>query len=129
MVKLGRESGLEGGRLTDIVGAFGFFLEGRLVGCVALKRQDQLFTIECLAVAKESRGKGLGRSLVEAIEGEARTNSAKRLWAIARQPVFFERIGYRLGSAGEPGAPSDNSCADCPQYKKSCFPAIVVKDL
>jgi N-acetylglutamate synthase-like GNAT family acetyltransferase len=129
MLSLGRESGLESDKLTDIVNACGFYLDGILVGCAALKKVDNLFMVECLAVAEGMRGRGLGRALVARIEQEAREKGANRLWAIARQPKFFERIGYRISSADDPGAPKSHDCATCPQFGKSCRPAIVVKDL
>jgi N-acetylglutamate synthase-like GNAT family acetyltransferase len=129
MLSLARESGLESNHLTGVVSAYGFYLDGRLVGCVALKKDDNLFMVECLAVAESMRGRGLGRTLVARIEKEAGANGAKKLWAIARQPRFFERIGYRVSSASDPGALKNDDCRTCPQFGKSCCPAIVVKDL
>ena len=129
MLSLARESGLESDHLTSIVSAYGFYLDGKLVGCAALKKVDDLFMVECLAVAESMRGRGLGRILVARIEKEAGANGAKKLWAIARQPRFFERIGYRISSASDPGAPKNDDCMICPQFGKSCCPSIVVKDL
>jgi N-acetylglutamate synthase-like GNAT family acetyltransferase len=129
MLSLARESGLDSDHLTGIVSAYGFYLDGKLVGCAALKKGDDQFMVECLAVAESMRGRGLGRTLVARIEKEARANGAKKLWAIARRPRFFERIGYRVSSASDPGAPKNDDCMTCPQFGKSCYPAIVVKDL
>ncbi len=129
MLCLARESGLESDHLTGIVRAFGFYLDDKLVGCAALKKGGNLFMVECLAVADGMRGRGLGRVLVTRIEKEAIAIGVNRLWAIARQPGFFLRIGYRTGSAGDPGAPKNDDCMTCPQFGKSCHPAIVVKDL
>jgi N-acetylglutamate synthase-like GNAT family acetyltransferase len=129
MLSLARESGLDSDHLTGIVSAYGFYLDGKLVGCAALKKGDDLFMVECLAVAESMRGRGLGRILVARIEKEAGANGAKKLWAIARQPRFFERIGYRISSASDPGAPKNDDCMICPQFGKSCCPSIVVKDL
>jgi len=129
MLSLARESGLESDHLTGIVSAYGFYLDGILVGCAALKKGDDLFMVECLAVAENMRGRGLGRTLVARIEKEAVAKGARKLWAIARLPRFFERIGYRISSASDPGAPKNDDCMTCPQFGKSCCPAIVVKDL
>jgi N-acetylglutamate synthase-like GNAT family acetyltransferase len=129
MLSLAKESGLESEHLTDIVCAYGFYLDGKLMGCVALKKTDSLFMVECLAVAENMRGRGLGRALVARVEKEAMANGAKRLWAIARQPRFFQRIGYLVSSSGELGRPKNDECATCPQFGKSCHPAMVVKDL
>jgi N-acetylglutamate synthase-like GNAT family acetyltransferase len=129
MLSLARESGLESDHLTGIVSAYGLYIDGKLIGCAALKKGDDLFMVECLAVAESMRGRGLGRTLVACIEKEAGAKGAKKLWAIARQPRFFERIGYRVSSASDPGAPKNDDCMTCPQFGKSCCPAIVVKDL
>jgi N-acetylglutamate synthase-like GNAT family acetyltransferase len=129
MLSLAKESGLDSDHLTGIANAYGFYLDGKLVGCAALKKGDDLFMVECLAVAESMRGRGLGRALVARIEKEARAKGAKKVWAIARQPRFFERIGYRVSSASDPGAPSHDDCRTCPQFGNSCHPAIVVKDL
>jgi len=129
MLSLARESGLDSDHLTSIVSAYGFYLDGKLVGCAALKKSGDLFKVECLAVVESMRGRGLGRTLVARIEKEAVAKGARTLWAIARQPRFFERIGYRISSANNPGAPKNDDCMTCPQFGKSCCPAIVVKDL
>ena len=129
MLILARESGLESEHLTGIVSAYGFYLDDKLVGCAALKKTDNLFMVECLAVAEGMRGRGLGRILVARVEKEAEAIGAKKLWAIARQPRFFERIGYRVSTAIDQGTPNNDDCATCPQFGKSCYPAIVVKDL
>lgn len=129
MLTLARESGLDSDHLTGIVSAYGYYLGSKLVGCAALKKGDNLFMVECLAVAESMRGKGLGSTLVAQIEKEAVANGARRLWAIARRPIFFERIGYRISPADDPGAPRNDDCMTCPQFGKSCHPAIVVKDL
>jgi N-acetylglutamate synthase-like GNAT family acetyltransferase len=129
MLSLAREAGLDSDHLTGIVSAYGFYLDGKMVGCAALKKGDDLFMVECLAVAESMRGRSLGRTLVAQIEKEAAANGARKIWAIARQPTFFERIGYRISSASDPGAPKNDDCVTCPQFGKSCRPAIVVKDL
>jgi len=129
MLRLGRESGLESDHLTSIVSAYGLFLDGDMVGCAALKKGEDLFMVECLAVVESMRGRGLGRILVTRIEKEAGARGAKKLWALARQPRFFERIGYRIVPPNEPSAPKNDDCMTCPQFGKSCCPAIVVKDL
>lgn len=129
MLSLARKSGLESEHLTGIVSAYGLYLGNKLVGCAALKKTDNLFMVECLAVAEDMRGRGLGRTLVARVEKEAVAKGAKRLWAIARQPRFFERIGYRVSTSIDQGALRNDDCATCPQFGKSCYPAIVVKDL
>lgn len=129
MVALGRRSGLETSALSHVIVAYGFFHEGTLVGCACLRKVAGEFTIECLAVDERWRGRGLGSALVRKIQEEAIANGAKKLWAVARQPFFFEKNGYRRKAEGEPDGPNTNDCAQCAQYLKDCSPAVMVKDI
>jgi N-acetylglutamate synthase-like GNAT family acetyltransferase len=127
MVRLGREAGLEMEQLGPVLAAYGMFEGEDLVGCACLKEHEGTYLLECLAVAENKRGKGLGTRLVMAIEEEARNRGAERLLALARRPGFFARIGYRVARSGEVDYPTTSGCAGCPQYGRSCSPAIVLK--
>lgn len=122
-------SGLEDGDYTDFVAAFGVYDGRELVGCAGLKQVGGVYTVECLAVTERLRGKGLGKRLVEAVEHEARSRGADQLWALARAPGFFERMGFHVADPPGPGGPSLKGCASCNQYMKTCEPAIVMKRL
>ena len=129
MKKLAVESGLEEGTLIHIVSSFGYYDGSELVGCAALRQEKQVYSLECLAVRDRFRYQGLGSRLVTAVEKDAKARGAKRLWALARAPNFFKRMGYREASKGDEGGPSLTSCANCPQYKRICNPGILLKDL
>ncbi len=127
--RLALGSGLEDGAFTGIVAAFGIYSQDDLVGCAALKNSDSTFSVEWLAVSGPLRGKGHGSQLVAEVEKEARARGAERLWALARSPAFFQKIGYRLAREDEKGGPTLSNCSRCPQYKRTCRPAIVVRSL
>jgi N-acetylglutamate synthase-like GNAT family acetyltransferase len=129
MRRLATRAGLQEGSLDAIVVSFGFFEGDDLVGCASLKRQDDVFSVECLAVERSYRGQGLGTELVSAVAEEARRYGARKLWALARAPGFFEKIGFRGNQPREPGAPKTDGCSECPQYQNTCFPSIVALDL
>jgi len=129
LVKLGREAGLEIKELGPTLAAFGLFESDKLVGCACLKERDGVFLLECLAVSHRFRGRGLGTRLVRAVEAEARGRGAKTLRALARKPGFFLKIGYHVAGAGEVDYPSTEGCEGCPQFKKTCSPAIVMMEL
>ncbi len=126
---LALRSGLEDGTFENIVTAYGYYIGDELVGCAALKRDGERFAVEWLAVSEGLRRKGVGRMLVQSVEAEARMRGAERVWALARAPRFFERIGFRVASSDESGGPTMSNCLLCSQYQKTCFPAIVVKDI
>jgi N-acetylglutamate synthase-like GNAT family acetyltransferase len=126
---LALRSGLEDGTFENIVSAYGCFIGADLVGCAALKKDGQRYSIEWLSVSDFLRGKGIGSMLVGRIEGEARMRGAEELWALARAPRFFEKIGFRVASPAESGGPTMCNCLLCSQYQKSCFPAVMVKGI
>jgi len=127
--KLSLESGLEDGKFDNIVCAFGQFVDDELVGCAAMKLVDGTHSVEWLAVKEEHRGKGLGRSLVDAVAAEAKKSGACKLWALARAPDFFLTIGFFISSPEESPGPTFKGCISCSQYNVSCFPRIVVRAL
>jgi N-acetylglutamate synthase-like GNAT family acetyltransferase len=122
-------AGLEDGPFEDIVYACGHFADDDLKGCAALKNRGGVFSVEWLAVDSELRGKGLGRLLVCKIEAEARSRGAGKIWALARAPAFFERIGYRIIPPEESPGPTIENCLKCRQYNDTCFPKIVTREL
>lgn len=129
MRSLALRAGLEDGNFDGYDASFGYFVDDTLVGCAALKVKEGLYTVECLAVSEEYRGRGLGRSLIGMIEAEAIAKSANQIWALARAPGFFIRNGYRQMDPESPGGPSMKGCATCPQFNNTCKPAIVRKML
>ncbi len=127
MRSLALQAGLEDGNFEGYEASFGYFVDDNLVGCAALKVKEGLFTVECLAVSAEYRGRGLGRSLIGMVEVEAFARGASQIWALARAPGFFMKNGYRQMDPDSPGGPSMKGCATCPQFNNTCRPAIVLK--
>ena len=129
MRELALRSGLEDGSFDNYIVAYGYYVGPDLVACAALRPRDGVLTVESLAVSDAYRGKGLGRSLVSAIEREARKRGAAEVWAIARAPEFFERIGYSRVEPGHSRGPSLKGCESCQQFRRNCDPAVVRKTL
>ena len=122
-------SGLEDGSFQQTVAAFGFYMSGKLVGCASLRRDGERYSVDWLAVDQPLRGRGLGNKLVTRVAGEAKTRGADRLWALARAPDFFEKIGFRRSSEKDGVGPSLDNCLQCPQFRRNCSPAIMIIDL
>lgn len=129
MKKLAVESGLEEGTLIHIVSSYGFYDASELIGCAALRQEKDVFSLECLAVRDRFRYQGLGSRLVSTIEKDAKARGAKHLWALARAPNFFKRMGYQVSPDSKEGGPDLNPCVKCPQYKRNCSPEILIKEL
>lgn len=122
---LALKAGLEDGNFEGVIRTYGMFVGDDLKACVALKRVDDVFSVEWLAVDAELRGRGIGRRLVLRVAEDARALGARDLWALARAPEFFLRVGFKLSSEEESAGPSFAGCTKCPQYRSSCQPQIV----
>ena len=76
---------------------------GGIVGAARLlpSAGDPERQVRQVVVAPEARGLGVGRLLMQAVEGAARAEGAVELWLHARESAigFYERLGY--GCEGE----------------------------
>jgi amino-acid N-acetyltransferase len=71
--------------------------DGRLVACAAVHvTWDDLAEIKSVAVAPETRGKGVGRMLVEQCLEEARELGLRRVFALTYRPDFFGKRGFKV---------------------------------
>lgn len=118
---------MQEGPLKDVVIAYGAYIGDRLVGCATLQFADGGHFLEYVAVDAGVRSRGIGASLVAKIEEEARARGMSDLWAKAKAPGFYEKIGFRVLAEGERGPKTLDTCQSCPQFHSTCFPAIVVK--
>lgn len=67
-----------------------------VVGCAALRiHTPTLAEVAAVAVAEGVQGRGIGRSVVEAVVGEARELAIARVFAMTGQEPFFHRLGFR----------------------------------
>jgi N-acetylglutamate synthase-like GNAT family acetyltransferase len=129
--RLGIDAGLDAGDDRDehIRVAWGAYLADELVGGVALEHFADLHLVGWLAVRDDSRGRGIGRRLLEAVEAEAVDRGISELWATARTPGFFMRAGYTVAGGGFERELLLPGCQDCEQYQETCHPKIVRKTL
>jgi N-acetylglutamate synthase-like GNAT family acetyltransferase len=68
---------------------------GRVLACGALKEYSpSLAEVASVAVARTAHGRGLGRSIVSAVEALARQRGIGEVFALTLTPAFFESVGY-----------------------------------
>jgi N-acetylglutamate synthase-like GNAT family acetyltransferase len=68
---------------------------GQLLACGALKEYSpSVAEVAAIAVSREAHGKGLGRTIVSAVEALARKRGIYDVFALTLQPEFFTAIGY-----------------------------------
>jgi N-acetylglutamate synthase-like GNAT family acetyltransferase len=69
---------------------------GDLLACGALKEYSpSVAEVAAIAVSREAHGRGLGRTIVRAVEDLARMRGIYDVFALTLQPEFFAAIGYQ----------------------------------
>jgi amino-acid N-acetyltransferase len=73
--------------------------DDRVLGCGALRvYNEELAEISSLAVDESAHGRGIGRTIVEALLEEARRLGLRTVFALTLQELFFSRLGFRVVS-------------------------------
>src|SRR6266436_5448180 len=118
------------GQLYEDLRDFGVFEEdGEVVGCAALTIiWADLAEVRSLAVDEGSRGRGIGRQLVEWSVCEARRLGIARLMALTYEQVFFEKLGFRVVLKETLPLKVWSDCVRCPK-RDSCDEIAVVRIL
>lgn len=90
--------------------------DGRVVGLCALTViWANWCEIASLAVAKDQRGKGLGRRLVEACLDEAKAIGIPRVMTLTYEQVFFEKLGFAVLDRQQLPLKVWSECVRCPK--------------
>jgi amino-acid N-acetyltransferase len=82
-------------RMPDFVVCVG--ADGILAGAIGLERYGEVALLRSLVVDEAGRGKGLGGSLVAALEQSARNRGTRELWLLTNDANdFFAARGYEI---------------------------------
>ncbi len=87
-----------------------------------------LAEIRSLAVDKRLLRRGLGSALVKACCDEAREMGISRVYALTREPAFFESLGFVRTGVSELPRKVWGECIRCPKFPE-CDEVAVVLDL
>jgi amino-acid N-acetyltransferase len=92
--------------------------EARLVGCGALHFYTPTSgEIRSLAVEPGLKTRGIGRSLVEVLETQAREHDLHSLFAFTYVDGFFRKMGYEEVDRGELPLKAWKDCLRCPKFQ------------
>jgi amino-acid N-acetyltransferase len=118
------------GQLYEDLRDFGVFIEdGQVVGCVALTIiWADLAEVRSLAVDEESRGRGIGKQLVQWSIAEARRLGIARLMALTYEQNFFEKLGFKVVQKETLPLKVWSDCVRCPK-RDGCDEIAVVLEL
>lgn len=100
----------------------------RLVACAALHIVwEDLAEVRSLAVLDEWRDKGVGALLVEACLDEARALGIVTVFALTRQPSFFERLGFHQADMMALPRKVWGECFRCPKFPNCDEVAVIIE--
>lgn len=103
---------------------------GRVLGCGALHLYGMhLAEIRSIAVRPESKGKGVGRLLVEALIEESHRHHVTCLCLFTRTPGFFAHLGFELSHRQDLPDKIYKDCVHCPRLTDCDEIAMVMGEL
>src|SRR6202043_1960957 len=103
--------------------------DGRLVGCGALHFYTPTSgEIRSLAVEPGLKIRGIGRTLVAALEEDARANDLLSIFAFTYVDGFFRKLGFEEVDRGELPLKAWKDCLRCPKFQ-ACDEIAVLKRL
>lgn len=97
------------------------------VGGVHILWED-LAEIRSLAISDKTRGKGLGKELVQHLVKEAEDMGIRRVMALTYQTQFFEKCGFSIVSKESLPHKVWKDCINCSKFP-ACDEVAVIKEL
>ncbi len=68
---------------------------GELMAASTLEIRDGVYSLGDIAVRSDLQKKGYGKVMQNVVFAEARKTGVKELWACAKEPLYYERCGWR----------------------------------
>ncbi len=91
--------------------------DDEVLACCALSIcWENLAEVRSLVVAREQRGHGLGRKLVEACVSDALTLGIYRVFALTNTTPFFAKMGFTEVSKDSLPQKVWSDCLNCPRF-------------
>jgi amino-acid N-acetyltransferase len=105
------------------------YADSRLIGCGALHFYTPTSgEIRSLAVAPESKHRGIGALLIQTLEQEAINNDLQTIFAFTYVYEFFHKLGFQRADRGLLPLKVWKDCLSCAKFE-CCDEIAVVKDL
>ena len=102
---------------------------GRILACGALKEYSpSVAEVAAIAVSREAHGRGIGRSIVEAVEALAQKRGVYHVFALTLQPQFFEALGYQRVDRARYPEKIRRDCLTCAR-RFACAEVCFAKEL
>ncbi|MFR7350380.1 GNAT family N-acetyltransferase [Peptoniphilus sp.] len=91
-----------------------------VVGASSIIRNKDIYQIKTFAISKPYQGRGVGRYLMDSMVDELREWGAKKVYLNAKEPDFYEKVGFVESDIDVKDIMYD--CGECDHLNKSCFP-------
>ena len=103
-------------------------IDNQFVGAITICKENADFILDEVAVIKEKERQGIYTALVNAsIDKIEKEYGNCKFYLVAKNPDVFKSMGFDIIQREE--APDFSECFSCPDFKKKCFPEIMVKTL
>jgi amino-acid N-acetyltransferase len=101
----------------------------RVLGCGAVKEYSpSLAEVASIAVDRQAQGRGMGSTLVEAVESLARRRGIREVFALTLTPGFFESLGYAVTDRARYPEKVSRDCLGCAR-RMACAEVCVWRQL
>lgn len=94
-----------------------------IIGAASIINNKSNYQIKTFAITKPYQGRGIGRYLLEKMLDELREWGAKKVFLVAKEPAFYEKIGFIESSIDINEISYD--CGECENLNRNCFPKIM----
>lgn len=98
-----------------------------IIGASSIINNNGIYQVKTLAVTKEYQGRGIGRYLMDKMVHELRKLGAKKVILNAKEPGFYERVGFTESPIDTKDIEYD--CGDCEYFNRDCFPRIMEREI
>ncbi len=112
---------------TDALKSFLAYVDDAFAGACTLAFRQGDYIIDGIAVEERFQGQMVGTHLLESAEAEVLERGGRVLYLVARAPEFFKANGFEI--VGREEAPEFFECAGCDQYRRTCFPEVMKRNL
>jgi len=102
--------------------------DGRITGTCSLHVMwDDLAEVRSLAVREEAQRRGIGKSLIESVIGEARALGIKRIFSLTYSPDYFKKAGFRGADKSELPHKIWGDCIKCHKFPECDEEAVILE--
>lgn len=98
-----------------------------IIGAASIIKNKNNYQIKTFVITKPYQGRGIGRYLMDEMVDELREWGAKKVFLVAKEPGFYERVGFTESPMDTKDIEYD--CGDCEHFNRDCFPKLMEREI